>query len=136
MNTDELVKYAFPVAIRVSYPCDPPGKPHRPAEGALRGAYAVQSDTATSLEPPAKRTRRASGGEGQGHGQGEGSPAVAPEAEGRAVVELQGVACMMMRESEFFLGALSNGFRETATKVIDYHADSQQGEQRLQLGCS
>jgi hypothetical protein len=57
---------------------------------------------------------------------------VPPEADGRAVVELQGVACLLMRESEFFLGALSNGFKETATKVINYHADSRQGERRLQ----
>jgi hypothetical protein len=55
-----------------------------------------------------------------GVGEGEGAvSAVAPEAEGRAVVELEGVACMMMRESEFFLGALSNGFKETATRVIN-----------------
>jgi hypothetical protein len=49
---------------------------------------------------------------------------VPPDAEGRAVVELEGVACVLMRDSEFFMGALSNGFKETTTKVINYHADS------------
>jgi hypothetical protein len=44
--------------------------------------------------------------------------------------ELQGVAYVLMRESEFFLGALSNGFKETTTKVINYHADSKQGERK------
>jgi hypothetical protein len=59
---------------------------------------------------------------------------MAPDEEGRALVGLQGVACMLMRESEFFLGALSNGFQETTTRVINYHADSQQGESRVALG--
>jgi hypothetical protein len=57
---------------------------------------------------------------------------VPQEDEEGTVEELQGVACMLMRESGFFRGALSNGFKETATKVVHYHADSQQGERRLQ----
>jgi hypothetical protein len=70
-----------------------------------------------------------------GVGEGEGAAShVAPDEEGRTVEELQGVAYMLMRESEFFLGALSNGFQETATRVINYHADSQQGKSRVALG--
>jgi hypothetical protein len=34
MKTAELVKYAFPVAIRVSYPCDTPGKADKSCGGS------------------------------------------------------------------------------------------------------
>jgi hypothetical protein len=47
------------------------------------------------------------------------------------VTRLRGVACLLMSKSGFFMGALSNGFKETTTKVIDYNADSQQGERRV-----
>jgi hypothetical protein len=46
-------------------------------------------------------------------------------------VEFQAVACILMRESEYFKVMLADGFSETAAKRITYHADSQQGK----LGC-
>jgi hypothetical protein len=135
MKLEDLVNYAFPVAIRVSYPCDPGECCFLVGticfdDGATVRCSAAPSRT-DAFEPDAKRTRReerviSAPGEAEGV-----APDVAPQTEVRAVVELQGVACMLMRESDFFLGALSNGFRETATKVINYHADSQQGELRV-----
>jgi hypothetical protein len=57
-------------------------------------------------------------------------PEEGKEKEGGIKVEVHGVAYVLTRESEFFMGALSNGFKETTTKVINYHAYSEQGERQ------
>jgi hypothetical protein len=43
-------------------------------------------------------------------------------------VEFQAVACILMRESEYFKAMLADGFSESSAKKITYHAASQQGE--------
>jgi hypothetical protein len=136
MDTEELVKYAFPVTIRVSYRCETPGT-CPPRLWLLYGNGIGRSWMLRDRRARAACKAYSSCATGHRHGgRGEraASSAVALEAEERAVVELHGVACMLMRESEFFMGALSNGFRETATKVINYHADSQQGKSSVALG--
>jgi hypothetical protein len=46
----------------------------------------------------------------------------------RHVVKVEKVACLLMRESGFFMAALSTGFKEAKDMALDYHADSEQGE--------
>jgi hypothetical protein len=59
----------------------------------------------------------------------QGSTAEATEP-GRAVsvVRVEKIACLLMRESGFFMAALSTGFKEAKDMALDSHADSEQGE--------
>jgi hypothetical protein len=43
-------------------------------------------------------------------------------------VEFQAVACILMRESEYFRAMLADGFSESSAKKITYHAASQEGK--------
>jgi hypothetical protein len=43
-------------------------------------------------------------------------------------VEFQAVACILMRESEYFKAMLADGFSEASAKKITYQADSQEGK--------
>jgi hypothetical protein len=52
--------------------------------------------------------------------------AEAPEPLERSVVKVEKVACLLMRESGFFMAALSTGFKEAKDMALDYHADSEQ----------
>jgi hypothetical protein len=76
------------------------------------------------VEPPAQRRR-------VGRGR-KSSVAEAPEPE-RSVVKVEKMACLLMRESGFFMAALSTGFKEAKDMALDYHADSEQGEEARQL---
>jgi hypothetical protein len=72
-----------------------------------------------AVEPPAQRRRV---------GGGRKSSVEREQEPDRAVVKVQKVACLLMRESGFFMAALSTGFKEAKDMALDYHADSEQGE--------
>jgi hypothetical protein len=80
------------------------------------------------VEPPAQRRR-------VGRGRKSSVAASAEEPLERSVDKVEKVACLLMRESGFFMAALSTGFKEAKDMALDYHADSEQGERAKALLC-
>jgi hypothetical protein len=91
------------------------------APPASECVHAYRIGLACAVEPPAQRRR-------VGRGRKSSVAASAEEPLERSVVKVEKVACLLMRESGFFMAALSTGFKEAKDMALDYHADSEQGE--------
>jgi hypothetical protein len=102
-------QFCFPVTIRISYPAQEGMEATLTASGSLqirsRGAVSTAEGTADAGDEADE----------------------ADETRGTATVEVILPAFLLERESGFFRAALTNGFRETHSRVINYHAQSAEG---------
>jgi hypothetical protein len=72
-----------------------------------------------AVGPPARQRRRV--------GPGRKSSAAESRKPEWEVVKVEKVACLLMRESAYFMAALGTGFKEAKEISINYHADSEEG---------
>jgi hypothetical protein len=135
LSEEDMVKYHGKVVIAISYPTEPgessslpQGCPFPFEHGHVMRCFTIVMVTpsepnraARAVEPPAQRRR-------VGRGRKSSVAASAEEPLERSVVKVEKVACLLMRESGFFMAALSTGFKEAKDMALDYHADSEQGE--------